>query len=360
MCKKTWLKKLLSFGLIAVMILSCLAISGCSNDAPAADEGTQEGNGEEAVDDTVYEWDLVVTAALDHIVSQALQQYADEVDAATNGRLKITIRPNGELPFTQDEYLSACRDGSVEMAMLICSGVSTQLQNASIASLPLLITSPEDQKMYMEILGDTIENELEGHGVSLVTDVYYAGQNFWGAGDAPTTIADLEGLKVRVQGVEQSDFVQQLGMVPVTINWAEVPTSINRGVVDSYITATATVFGGAGNEYTDWGYILPVMNVTTYIVVNDAAMAELPEDIQDTVLELGQKYSESAFSEVADAYDEAALGELENLGMTINYASESEMTELYTMMNDYWREWAEEKGGDVSENLELVLEALGK
>ena len=338
--------------LLLVMALCFTFLVGCGGSS-----GSDDGS---ATDDTqTFEWDMIVTCNAQHMVYQQLQNYADEVREKTDGRLDITVRPTGELPYSQDEYLGACRDGAVQMAMLISTGVSTQLQSGSIAALPMLITSHEQQAALMDAIGDELENELEAYGCSSFMNIYYSGQNFWGVGDTPKSYKDLAKRKIRVQGVEQSDFMQMFGGVPVTIDWAEVPTSMSRGVCDVAVTATATAVGSAMYEYCNWGFIVPVMNVVTYMVYNDKAFAELPEDIQKVVLEVGEDYSNNVFPAADDEFSANAIAELEKNGMEISYISDEEKNELVAMMKDYWIAWAEAKGGSVPENLQKVLSALG-
>jgi len=87
-----------------------------------------------------------------------------------------------------------------------------------------------------------------GGGLELAREVYakhnlyYVGPVFWGVESVPLkepvkSLADFEGLKMRVPEGPSSDLFRDLGVAPVNIPGAEVYTSLERGVIDG----------------TDWG-----------------------------------------------------------------------------------------------------------
>src|SRR3546814_15623638 len=71
------------------------------------------------------------------------------------------------------------------------------------------------------------------------------------------TLADLSGHKIRVTSPEQGQFVKDFGGAPITLAGSEVPTSLERGVIEGVLTASA---GGDKNwhEFLPYNSRLPV------------------------------------------------------------------------------------------------------
>lgn len=68
-------------------------------------------------------------------------------------------------------------------------------------------------------------------------NLYYVGPVFWGVESIPlkepvNSLADFEGLKLRVPEGPSSDMFRKMGVSPVNIPGAEVYTSLERGVID--------------------------------------------------------------------------------------------------------------------------------
>lgn len=73
-----------------------------------------------------------------------------------------------------------------------------------------------------------------------------------------TSLDDIKGVKLRVASPEQGEFVRRFGGVSITMGAPEVPSALDRGVVDGILT------GGVGavlwKDLLKSGYLL-VVNV---------------------------------------------------------------------------------------------------
>ena len=61
------------------------------------------------------------------------------------------------------------------------------------------------------------------------------------------SLADMKGQKLPVTSPEQAEYVKRLGGLPVTIGPSEVPSALDRGVVDGVFTASS----GGGKIWRD-------------------------------------------------------------------------------------------------------------
>ena len=98
--------------------------------------------------------------------------------------------------------------------------------------------------------------------------------------------------------------------------------------------------------------------IPDYICVNAEEFDALPEDIQNTITELAAKYqklmNESMFND-----EEQWRKDLAAEGMTINTVSEEDTAKTKANIQEYWDEWAKDRGGDCTEVLAEIRTALG-
>lgn len=74
--------------------------------------------------------------------------------------------------------------------------------------------------------------------------------------DELSSIADLEGRKVRVGSRTTADFVKGLGGVPVSVPWPDVIPAYQRGTIDCGVTGSLS--GNTANWWEVTNYLLPL------------------------------------------------------------------------------------------------------
>ena len=310
--------------------------------------------------DQVIQWDYLNIISQDNPASKSILNFVEEVKEKTNGRLIINIREPGELPFKNDEFIRVVGENSVQMAWGLMPAISGDLETGAILGLPFMISNSDDLKTAMSILKPDLEAELSKYGTGLLFYYTMPNQNLWGQGQAINSIDDIKGMKMRASGAEQSDFLSMKDAFPVSINAAEVPTSLSRGVVNGVVTAGLNLLGSKWYDSLDWGYIINLQSDTILTLVNQKALDELPEDIRAILLETAEKHVDLACQLLSDLEKDARKSLVEEHNMTIIEAPQEEVDALIDEFSDYWVDWADKRGGKVPESLQKVRQALGK
>ena len=85
-------------------------------------------------------------------------------------------------------------------------------------------------------------------------------------------------LKLRVAQPEQGEFVRRFGGTSLTMSAPEVPSALDRGVVEGIFTA------GVGavlwKDLLKYGYVLIVNVNNSYFIANTEAYSKLSPDLQ--------------------------------------------------------------------------------
>ncbi|CCX71130.1 putative ABC transporter periplasmic solute-binding protein [Firmicutes bacterium CAG:555] len=338
------------FAALLLALAMVFALCACSNG----------DTGEKGKDDQeVINWDYLSIIPTSNPAMKPIVDFVNEVKEATNGRLVITIREPGELPFTNSEYVRAIGEGSAQMGWGLMPSIAGDLNGSAALSLPFMIQNSDDLKKAMDAIGDTLSEELGAYGADTLFYFNMPAQNLFGSGTPVKTFSDAQKLLIRATGSEMSDFINSIGGVPVTIDNSEVPTSLSRGVVNSVITSALNCYGNSWNENLDWAYMFNLQADTVLTLVNKQALQALPDDVRATLLEISAKYTDLSMKTIADAENDA-IAKLKEAGMTFTDAAQSDVDAKVAEYTAYWDTWAQSRGGNAVDCVKAIRTALGK
>src|SRR6476659_4145066 len=88
-------------------------------------------------------WDLPASYPTGTAPTENLQQFANDVDKATGGKLKITVHANASL-FKANEIKRAVQGGQAQMGEVLLAGYSNEDPIYGVDSVPFLATSYAD------------------------------------------------------------------------------------------------------------------------------------------------------------------------------------------------------------------------
>jgi TRAP-type transport system periplasmic protein len=169
-------------------------------------------------------WDLPSGYGANTFQVQNLQQFADGVDKATSGKLKITIHANASL-FKANEIKRAVQSGQTAVGEFILSGASNESPIFGVDSIPFLATSYADAKRLDSLSRAALVKTLSTQGIKLLYTVPWPPQGLYSAKPV-ASIKDLKGTKMRAYNPATSVIATSVGAQPVTIQLAELPAAV--------------------------------------------------------------------------------------------------------------------------------------
>lgn len=306
--------------------------------------------------DQVFEWDLAGFLGAANPVTEAFVRMAEGLEAETDGRLVITVHPAGELPYNPQEYHRVVGDGNVEMAD---AAFITDIPAASVSGLPALVNNEAEHVAAQTALWPLIEQEMrDGYGILPLGYYHFPFLGVWGTGEPPTSLDDLDGMRIRTPSAEVASLVEILGAGPVVMVSGEVPQAVQQGTVDAVVTSAFGLSGEGWIELLDWGYLLDIAPTASYAIVNEEAFNGLPEDLRAALTEAVENLEENLRSEIPT--QEAALRDAASteFGMTIVTPTEDDSQALAEAMAPAWEQWAAERGDPGTEALSIVRDAV--
>ena len=286
--------------------------------------------------------------------SRGAKMFTEEIEKATNGELKVRLHLSGTLQISPSNITQAVGDNVVQIGDDLFN--SGNIPVAGIPRLPMLVQSYEDFAKVNEVLKPYIEKAFGQKGSTVLASYTYPLQFAWGRKKLEA-LDDFKGLKMRVAQPEQGEFVRRFGGTSITMSAPEVPSALDRGVVDGIFTA------GVGavlwKELLKYGYVLIVNVNNSYFIANTDAYKKLSPELQAKVRKAAEDTArwdqETMQKEEADS-----VKILTDAGYTFTKAKPEEVARAVDAMKPYWDEWAKTRGPDVVEALGKVRTALGR
>jgi TRAP-type transport system periplasmic protein len=253
---------------------------------------------------------LVLAAGLDGVAAQTKwkgvatsrptpqfalwEWFAEELDKRTGGRIKGEVVSLPELGLTGFELVRVTRAGLVDFADVILAYVAGEVPVVEAVDLPALYADFDASiKAHAAFLQAVRKHEDKLGGVVL-GGYLWPGQYIISRKPIKSP-ADLKGLKIRVYGAADTDFVRALGMEPVAITFAEVYTALERGTVDAALTGSYPAFAIKLFEVAK--FIVDVNHGPNsgVLVVSKRTWDKLPPDQQQVLRKLGDEFSQKGW-----------------------------------------------------------------
>jgi tripartite ATP-independent transporter DctP family solute receptor len=154
--------------------------------------------------------------------------------AETQGRLGVRVYPSGALG-TEKDNIEQLRIGALDMMRINAGPLNSVVPETIATVLPFVFRDTEHMRKVLDgPIGDEILAAMEKQGLVGLAFYDSGSRSFYTSKRPIRTLADMKGLKVRVQ---QSDIfvamVEALGANPTPMPLGEVYTALKTGIVDA-------------------------------------------------------------------------------------------------------------------------------
>jgi TRAP-type C4-dicarboxylate transport system substrate-binding protein len=286
--------------------------------------------------------------------SRGAKMLTEEIEKATNGEFKMQLHLSGTLQISPSDITKAVGENIVQIGDDLFN--SGNIPVAGIPRLPMLVQSYEDFDKVAAVLEPYIEKAFAAKGSTVLAAYSYPMQVVWGKKKLEA-LNDIKGLKLRVAAPEQGEFVRRFGGTSITMSAPEVPSALDRGVVDGIFTA------GVGavlwKDLLKYGFLIVVNVNNSYIIANTDAFNKLSADMQGKLRKVAQDIARWN-QETMRTEEAASQHTLKEAGYVLSQPKPAETARAIETMRPYWDEWAKSRGPDVVEALAKVRAALGR
>ncbi len=285
-------------------------------------------------------------------VGKAMTSWAEKIAEKSDDRIRVDVFFQGELGGQQELFDQFVR-GNVDM--MITWPQTSYDQRMSVMFTPYLVMGWED----------AIESyAIDGWVSEVVQPIYkdmglhYFGpfpEGFGGIatkGEYATSYEEAQGMKVRSQPIfPLPQTVQAMGFQAVPIDWSEVYTSIQTGVVDgdsSNVIYWDVEYFGDQLDY----FVQSSHNFSTfYLLMKENSWASLDEEDQGILTEAASEVINTQF-EAARAEDEKWIATAQERGMEyIVPTPEEKAAWVERVRAEVWPQIEETVGAEIMEKV---------
>jgi TRAP-type C4-dicarboxylate transport system substrate-binding protein len=288
-------------------------------------------------------WDLPTGYPVASFQTENLQQFANDVAAATGGKLKITLHPNGSL-YKANEIKRVVQTGQTQAGEILLSSAANENPLFGVDSVPFLATSYADARKLYNVSKPFTEKLLASQGIKMLFSVPWPGQSLYSVKpiNGPD---DLKGSKMRAYNPATTRIAQMLKAQPITIQLAELGQALATGTVDNFLTSSASGVENKLYEQTKYFYAVNAWLPRNATIVSQKAFDALDKPTQDAVLKAAAA-AEVRGWKVSDQKDEEFIKELAAKGVKVGAPAEALQRELRVIGTAMTADWIKAAGAD--------------
>jgi TRAP-type C4-dicarboxylate transport system substrate-binding protein len=286
-------------------------------------------------------WDLPAGYPATNFHTVNLTDFANDIDKATSGKLKITVHANGAL-FKAPEIKRAVQGGQAQAGEILMANFQNEWQLFGADGLPFLADSYDEAMKLYKVQKPFLEKKLAEQGMALLYTVPWPPQGIY-VKKPINSGADLKGVKWRAYSPATARIAELVGAQPVTVQAAELSQAMATGVVESYMSSGSTGFDSKTYEHITYWYDTQAWLPKNGVIVNKAAFDALDAPTRAAVLKAAADAEVRGLAASKKANTES-LDKLKANGMSIVAPSAQLKADMKKVGDVMLKEWLEKAG----------------
>ncbi|MEX0317153.1 MAG: TRAP transporter substrate-binding protein [Ruegeria sp.] len=235
--------------------------------------------------------------------------FKDKLEALSDGTIEVKLRCCNQIS-SEDEAFKAMQLGTVDGFFITANNVSPHWPLMDVTVLPYIFQDTAHLEKVVDgevgqLMKDKLQAETSVHLLSFGPALY---RDFYNSKRAINTMADMEGLKIRVPKNEvMIATFEAFGAEPVPLAWSETPTALQTGTVDGGDNGTSFIRDMKFYEFEPHLVILEHFVAMAPLFASDAFMKRLSDEqraqVQQAADEAGAELRRQVQNETEEIRD---------------------------------------------------------
>jgi TRAP-type C4-dicarboxylate transport system substrate-binding protein len=286
-------------------------------------------------------WDLPAGYPATNFHTVNMTEFANDIDKATGGKLKITVHANGSL-FKAPEIKRAVQGGQAQAGEILLANFQNEWQLFGADGLPFLADSYDESVKLYKVQKPFLEKKLAEQGMALLYSVPWPPQGIY-VKKPITSGADLKGVKWRAYSPSTARIAELVGAQPVTVQAAELSQAMATGVIESYMSSGSTGFDTKTYEHIKYWYDTQAWLPKNAVIVNKAAFDALDAGTKQAVLKAAAEAEVRGLA-ASKKVNTDSLDKLKANGMSIVTPSAQLKADMKKVGDVMLKEWLDKAG----------------
>lgn len=221
---------------------------------------------------------LILATALppgNPLADQVLHPWADRVNAAAEGKLKIDIRDGMAIANLNNSYDRVVADVA-QISWLTHGNFAGKFQRSTVGGLPFVADDSSEKasvamsRLYRDGLFGPEYDEVRPLMLAVLSQSNFHFRN------KPASLANLKGLKVITSSKETGELAQRLGMAPIVIAVTQSYEALQRNTVDGVMLGWTAVLSFKLQEVTTYHVEAALGTATGMMFIGKKRYESLP------------------------------------------------------------------------------------
>ena len=288
-----------------------------------------------------------------------LDVWADKIEAASEGRIKVDRFPSMQLGGTPPELLDQAIDGVADVVWTVVGYTPGRFPTTEVFELPFMVEDARAASCAYWTMFEEHMEDTEFKGVKIL-GTWVHGPGMFHTADPVETPVDLEGMKIRGGSRLVNQLLTLAGATPVGMPVPAVPEGLSKGVIDGTtipweVTAALKIPELVENHTEFEGRAL--YNLTFVLAMNEGVFNGMSADLQTIVEDnSGMNFSVFAGGTQSDADGPAREIAVE---MGNNIVTVSDTSEWQALINPLYETWVADMKGKGLDGQALIDQAKG-
>ena len=288
-------------------------------------------------------WDLPAAYPATNFHSVNLQQFADDVDRASGGKLKITVHANASL-FKAPDIKRAVQTGQAQAGEVLLVNFQNEWPIFGADGIPFLADSYDEAMKLWRVQKPMLEKKLAEQGMMVLYAVPWPPQGIY-VKRPINSAADLKGVKWRAYSPSTARIAELVGAQPVTVQAADLGQAMATGMVESYMSSGSTGFDTKTYEHIKHWYDTQAWLPKNALLVNRRAFDALDKPTQDAVMKAAADAEARGLAASKKANGDS-LDKLRANGMQILAPSPQLKADMAKVGDVMLKEWLDKAGAE--------------
>jgi TRAP-type C4-dicarboxylate transport system substrate-binding protein len=281
-------------------------------------------------------WDLPTAYPATNYHTENVTQFAKDVEAATGGKLRITVHANASL-FKAPEIKRAVQSGQAQAGEILLANYANENPIYALDGVPFLATTYVESRKLYAASKPAMEKLLAAQNIRVLFSVPWAPQGIYVKKEIGS-VADLRGVKWRAYSPATAKIAELIGAQPVQIQQAELSAAMATGVIESYMSSGSTGYDTKTYEHIKNFYDTQAWIPKNAVLVNARAYDALDAPTKAAVAKAAAD-AETRGWKVAEEKNTEYKRLLAERGMTIHKPSpklDADMRQVGGIMQADW------------------------
>jgi TRAP-type C4-dicarboxylate transport system substrate-binding protein len=223
-----------------------------------------------------------------------------DVPEASDGSITADVQAITDLGLSGTETIKLLSTGAYDVGFALYAYIVSGNPVFEGFDLALVPQNADEQRKLVDAYSPVVEKAMSDiHHVKLMTN-YPFPLPVLACRDKFTGISDLKGRKIRTFSTTLGDMVEGLGGISVSIPLAEVPTALQRGVVDCAVSSGIAMYNAKWFDVVHYLYQMPIVSGMGFVGMTQARWDKLDAATQAFLAEQSKKFEDKTWAQTKE------------------------------------------------------------